>query len=127
MRVILRNPLAADGRDFRCSLTVGGEYEVLGIECDSLRLLTDDGEPILFDPECFEVIDPAEPAFWVSGFDYESERYAYPPGWGVPGFFEAWHDGITIVRDVFAEQLAAWYPGADGAVSKAKCRKRVSR
>jgi hypothetical protein len=108
---VLRNPLAADGRDFRHSLTVGGEYEVLGIECGSLRLLTDRGEPVLFDPECFEVTDPTEPAFWVSPFPGEAERYAYPPGWGVPGFFEAWHDGVAIVRELFAAQLAAWYPG----------------
>ena len=112
MRVVLRNPHAADGRDFRHALTVGGEYEVLGIECGSLRLLTDDGEPVLFDAECFEVIDPTEPAFWVNPCLGECERYAYPPGWGVPGFFEAWHDGVAVVREVFAEQLAAWYPGA---------------
>jgi hypothetical protein len=112
MRVVLRNPHAADGRDFRHSLTVGGEYEVLGIECDSLRLLTDDGQPVLFDPECFEVVDPAEPPFWVSVLGDEGERYAYPPGWGVPGFFEAWHDRVEVVREVFAQQLAAWYPEA---------------
>jgi hypothetical protein len=35
----------------------------LGIECDSFRLLTDRGEPALFDPECFEITDRAEPAF----------------------------------------------------------------
>ena len=110
MRVVLRNPHAAAGRDFRRSLAVGREYEVLGIECDSLRLLTDRGEPVLFDPECFEVTDPSEPPFWVERFREEAERYAYPPGWGVPGFFEAWHDGVEVVRQLFAEQLAAWYP-----------------
>jgi hypothetical protein len=29
VRVVLRNPLVADERDYRHSLTVGGEYEVL--------------------------------------------------------------------------------------------------
>ncbi len=110
MRVVLRNPLAADGSDYRYSLTVGREYEVLGIECDSFRLLTNYSEPILFDPACFEVMDSTEPAFWVSTVGDEGERYAYPPGWGVPGFFEAWHDEVKVVRRVFAEQLAAWYP-----------------
>jgi hypothetical protein len=108
----LRNPHAVDGRDFSHSLTVSGEYEVLEVEADSLRLLTDGGEPVLFDPECFEVVDPAEPSFWISVVGDEGERYAYPPGWGVPGFFEAWHDGVEVIREVFAEQLAAWYPGA---------------
>jgi len=110
VRVVLRNPHAADGRDFWHSLTVGREYEVLGIKSDALRLLTDKGEPVLFDSECFEVTDSSEPAFWVSVLGDEGERYAYPPGWGVPGFFEAWHDGLEIVRRVFAEQLRAWYP-----------------
>ncbi len=114
MRVVLRNPFAEDGRDFRHSLTVGGAYEVLGIEGDSLRLINDCGEPVLYDPECFEVIDPTEPEFWVEAFAEEAERYAYPPGWGVPGFFEAWHDDDMIVRRVFAEQLAYWYSGAIG-------------
>ena len=110
MRVVLSNPHASDGADLRHSLTVGGEYEVLGIECDAFRLLTDDGEPVLFDAGCFDVIDPAEPAFWASATGDDGERYAYPPGWGVPGFFEAWHDGSAVVRRVFAEQLAHWYP-----------------
>lgn len=109
MRVVLRNPHAADGRDLRHSLTVGGEYEVLGIECNSFRLLTDHGEPVLFDPECFEVTDPSEPPFWVSELDDEGNRYAYPPGWGLPGFFEDWHDGVVIVQRQFAEQLTARY------------------
>jgi hypothetical protein len=114
MKVLLRNQIAPDGRHL-WSLTVGQEYEVLGIECDSYRLLDDTGEPVLFEPECFEVTDPNEPAFWVSEFGEAGERYAYPPGWGVPGFFEAWHDGVELVRRVFAAQLAAWHPEVEDA------------
>src|SRR4051794_20555949 len=77
---------------------VSREYMVLGIEAGDYRLLDDDVEPVLFDPACFEVIDPMEPAFWVSEFGEEGERYAYPPGWGVPGFFEGWHDRVEVVR-----------------------------
>ena len=110
MRVALRNPDAPDGRRF-WSLTVGREYEVLGISGDNYRLLDDKGEPILFDPACFEVTDAREPAFWVSEHGEEGERYAHPPGWGVPGFFEDWHDGNVTTRHIFAAQLAHWYPG----------------
>jgi hypothetical protein len=95
-------------------LTIGREYVVLGIEGDDYRLLDDIGEPILFDPSCFEVVDLQEPAFWLSQFGDQGERYAYPPGWGAPGFFEAWHDREAVVRRVFAEQLAHWYPDAAG-------------
>jgi hypothetical protein len=111
MRVVLRNRDAPDGRILR-SLTVGRVYEVLGIEADNYRLLDDTGEPILFDPVCFAVADPNEPEFWLSQFGEEGERYAYPPGWGEPGFFEDWHDGVEVVRRAFAEQLAHWYPRA---------------
>lgn len=109
MKVVLRNSIAPDGRT-HWSLTVGREYEVLGIEADSYRLLDDTGAPFLFEPVCFEVDDRREPAFWSSEIGDEGERYAYPPGWGVPGFFEAWHDGDRVIRRVFADQLAYWYP-----------------
>ena len=48
MKVRLQNPHADDGSDYRYSLTVGHEYEVLGIEADHFRLMTDKGEPILY-------------------------------------------------------------------------------
>jgi hypothetical protein len=111
MRVVLRNPVAPDGRRHG-SLTAGGEYEVLGIDGGWYRLLNDRDEPVLYEAGCFEVVDPCEPEFWVSRMDVEGERQAHPPGWGVPGFFEAWHDGHRVLREVFAEQLAAWYPEA---------------
>ena len=68
------------------------------------------GEPVLFDPQCFEIIDSQEPDFWLSKFGNEGERYSYPPGWGVPGFFEDWHDGVKVIRQIFSEQLSHWYP-----------------
>jgi hypothetical protein len=111
MRVLLRNPLAVDGRDFRHSLRVGHAYEVIGIMADDYQLVNDHGEPILYDPPCFEVVDAAEPSFWITTFGEDGERYAHPPGWGVPGFWESWHDGNALIRRVFAEQLAHWYPG----------------
>jgi hypothetical protein len=113
MRVVLRAPDTPDGRQY-ASLTVGREYVVLGIEADDYRLLNDDGEPVLFDPAYFEVADPTEPAFWVSRTGDEGERYAYPLGWDVPGFFEDWHDRVEIVRRTFASQLAHWYPDVAG-------------
>lgn len=110
MKVILRNPHAADGRDFSHSLTVGGEYEVLGIEGNFFRLLDNFGEPVLYDPENFDVVDPTEPPCWLSALGEDGERYAYPPGWSRTGFFEAWHDRNVPIRRVFAAQLRFWYP-----------------
>jgi hypothetical protein len=109
MKIVLRNPDAPDGRHVE-SLTVGSEYDVLGIECDNYRLLDDLGEPVRFDPGGFEVVDPQEPIFWVSEVGDQGERYDYPPGWRVPGFFEAWHDRDVVVQRLFVAQLTAWYP-----------------
>jgi hypothetical protein len=112
MKVVFQNPHTSDCRDFRHSLTLGGEYEVLGIEAGYYRLLNNKGEPILYDSACFDVVDQAEPVFWKSEVGDDGERYAYPPGWGVAGFFETWHDQNIIVRMLFDEQLAFWYPTA---------------
>ena len=109
MRVVLRNPSAPDGSNY-WSLTIGREYEVLGIEGDDYRLLDETGEPFLFDPTCFEVTEAREPDFWTSDCIEDGVRYAYPLGWGVPGFFEAWHDRDEVVQRLFTEQLAYWYP-----------------
>jgi len=110
VRVILRNPIAADGRDFRHSLTVGREYEVLGLCIDSYRLLNDKDEPILYDACCFEVSDAEEPAFWVSHYGEEGERYAYPTEWSRPGYFEDWQDGVPAVVTGFWRDLERLYP-----------------
>ena len=112
MKVVLRNPMAPDGRVFR-HLAIGREYEVLGIECDAYRIIDEKGEPVLFETLCFEVTDPSEPAFWQSVISDENERFAYPPGWNVPGFFEAWHEENQLIRDIFSAQLTAWYPSVN--------------
>ncbi|NWJ42275.1 MAG: hypothetical protein HXX12_15035 [Geothrix sp.] len=109
MKVLFRNHVACDGRNV-WSLSLGHEYEVLGIEAGDFRILDDRGEPILFDPLCFEVSDSQEPEFWLSKFGDEGEQYSYPPGWGVPGFFEDWHNNVKVIRQIFSAQLSHWYP-----------------
>lgn len=110
MRVILRNSFAADGRDFRHSLTVGREYEVLGLCSNSYQLLNDQDEPILYDACCFEVSDAAEPVFWVSCYGEEGERYTHPAEWGRPGYFEDWHNGVPAIVAAFWRDLERLYP-----------------
>lgn len=98
------------------SLTIGREYEVLGIEADWFRLLDDPNtkpygnDPVLFNPDCFEVTDPTEPLFWTRSVGDDGERYCYPPGWNSPGFFEDYHDGVEDVRKQFWEDLRRYYP-----------------
>lgn len=110
MRVVLRNTHATDGRDFRHSLTVGREYEVIGICADDYQLLNDRNEPAIYDACCFEVIDAAEPGFWIISHGDDSERYAHPAEWNRPGYFEDWHDGVLEVLNGFWQDLPRLYP-----------------
>ena len=83
---------------------------MIGVSADYYQLMNDYGEPIIYDPTCFTVVDSHEPEFWRFEYGTEGERYAHPPGWNVAGFFERWHDRDEIIRKVFAEQLDHWFP-----------------
>jgi hypothetical protein len=108
--VTLKTP---DGRNVW--LTIGREYDVLGIEGKYFRILTDKksdpwgNDPVLFESECFIVTDPHEPDFWECKV-VEGERYYYPPEWFEEYFFEDYHDGIEEVRKQFWSDLKRYYP-----------------
>ncbi len=83
-------------------LTVGNVYRALGIENGSLRIISDAGEPILFHPNAFEFVDPAQPAEWISVRGEDGELYAYPPELrDPPCFFEKFFDYDMRVRQKF--------------------------
>lgn len=114
MKVKPITTIAPNGR--RLSLTLGKEYEVLGIESDDYRILNDPetqpygNDPVLFEPELFEVIDSAIPGFWICTTGTDGEQYCYPPGWNEVGFFEDYHKGVDAVRRQFWEDLQRSYP-----------------
>jgi len=110
-------PITTKGPDgIVLSLTIGREYEVLGIEADWFRLLNDPdkkpygNDPVLFEPECFEIVDPTIPSFWVCTTGDDGEQYCYPPEWNEVGFFEDYHEGVETVRIQFWEDLRRYYP-----------------
>ena len=98
------------------ALTIDRIYEVLGIEADTYRMLTDPeskpygNDPVLYDPDCFRIVDPQEPDFWICQYGEDGERYCYPPEWNEVGFFEDYHDGISEVRERFWNLLKSYYP-----------------
>ncbi|MEZ6085515.1 MAG: hypothetical protein R3E58_16605 [Phycisphaerae bacterium] len=109
MRVILRNNQDPDDGRVYWSLTVGREYEVVSISADHYRIVDDTGDPYIFEPACFEVVDDNEPAFWKVSFGEGGDRYANPPEWSEPGFFEDYHDRIESVRKQFWEDHVRYY------------------
>ena len=80
------------------TLTPGNVYRVVGIEADDLRIIDDVGEPILFAPHAFDVVQADEPSNWISRRGEDGERYAYPTELSARGFFEDWHDGVPQSR-----------------------------
>lgn len=107
MKVVLKRANTTDGRVI-ISLTLGDTYEVIGIEGNEYRIVDDKREPILFDPTCFEVVDNTEPTFWVSVLE-DGVRYAYPPEWARPGFFEDYFDYQEDTRQEFWTQLDRYF------------------
>lgn len=74
-------------------LTPGQQYLVIGIEADDFRILNDKGRPYLYPRNLFKLVDPHEPADWLTEFGEDGERYAYPPPLNHSGFFEDFFDG----------------------------------
>jgi hypothetical protein len=114
MRVIPIIQVNQEGN--KLSLTLGREYEVLGIEADMYRILTDEtaapwpSDPVLYEPDCFRIIDRTEPEFWQCTTGEDGERYCYPPEWSEVGFFEDYHDGLQPARSIFWEGVKQYYP-----------------
>lgn len=69
-------------------LSTGHRYAVIGIEADDYRILNDWGDPCLYPASLFTVIDDQHPIDWVEEVGDDGERYAYPPAFNRPGFFE---------------------------------------
>jgi hypothetical protein len=74
-------------------LTPGKEYEVIGLDHESFRVLDDKGEPILFLKSLFSVIDDRIPEDWIWERYSSDEFYANPPELHEPGFYEDFFDG----------------------------------
>ncbi|MBB1126447.1 hypothetical protein [Thiospirillum jenense] len=91
-------------------MSEGRQYFVLGIEADAYRILNDSGNPYLYEPALFDVIDNREANDWITEFGEEGERYAYPPLLNVSGFFEDYFDRkpeqISIFWSVVNQHLA---------------------
>ena len=83
------------------NLTFGQPYVVIGIEADHLRILNNAGRPFIYPPDLFSLIDPEEPADWITELGDDGERYSYPPPLNKSGFFEDFFDQKAKVVATF--------------------------
>ncbi len=91
------------------NLSINKNYEVIGIEGDFYRILSDENEPCLYSPECFDVVNVNKPRFWVTEIGEDGEEYSYPQSWHGVGFFEDYFDGIKHVVDQFWKDYKKYY------------------
>lgn len=86
------------------------KYIVIGIEGDWYRLISEQGEPILFSPECFEIIDPTEPSFWITYYDKEcGGKYSKPERWSRPYFIDDYFNSKPPVVEEFWKDCRELY------------------
>jgi hypothetical protein len=92
------------------SLSIGKNYEVIGIEGNEYRIICDtDKNPYLYPPDCFEIIDNRKPSFWITELGEDGEEYSYPPDWNQVGFFEDYFDEIKEVQEKFWNDYKEYY------------------
>lgn len=106
-------------------LTPNTEYFVLGVHNEYIRVISDDGEPILYPKQLFDVSDLLIPPNWQFCEGSESDYYLQHHKTAMPGFFEDYFcsDGDIdaqvnaqrVVRDVLREALE-WGQEADRLV-----------
>lgn len=89
----------------RHRLTPGMDYRVIGIECNDYRILNDDGDPVLYPPQLFDITDATEPADWISTVE-DGCRYAYSTEFNEGGFWEDYHDKVPEAVERFNRYMA---------------------
>ncbi len=84
-------------------ITIGKEYNVLGIEYDDYRIMNDDNEPILYEPYIF---DGSIPESWIKVDCGDGDYSMYPPEFlDPPYFFEMYFDRDSNVIKAFNDYL----------------------
>src|SRR5690349_12693430 len=97
---------ALGSTDKHKGLTPGREYVVIGVDHTSYRIVDDDADPVLYEKEYFEVVEPSIPVSWVRQ-DYDDGQYFIdPPELSGRGFYEAWHDRDEKARSLFASSYS---------------------
>ena len=90
-------------------MEIGRVYEVIGVEADCYRILNDSNQPLLYNPNQFEIVSSREPDFWVTEYGEDGERYSYPASWSHAGFFEDFHDNVSSVVNQFWSEYRQLY------------------
>ena len=83
-------------------LSAGAVYDVVGLDSENFRLIDDNDQPFLYPKALFEIVDPAIPDDWVTETQ-DDEYYVDPPELAMPGFYEAYFDGVEAAVKKFED------------------------
>lgn len=117
-------------------LTELREYFVLGISQVYVRLVDDEGEPILYPKHLFEMLDHSLPPDWRFDEFEEGAYYLDPRGTAGPGFYEGYFSSGSdrvaqvaahaVVREVL-ERARGWGIEADRVVLEEELKRLLER
>ena len=78
----------------RKSLVQGHDYEVIGIDQDSLMVIDDSGEPVSYPSSFFLEAEIEVPTDWIRTEHGDGEFSCDPPELAGRGFYEDYADGL---------------------------------
>ena len=83
------------------TLTIEKHYLVIGIEGDYYRIVDDVGDPVLFNKNLFEIVDPEIPDNWVVEYDEGGDVFMCPPELSEEYIYEDYFDGVAHAVEKF--------------------------
>lgn len=84
--------------DWQLRLVIGKQYRVIEVEADDFRILDESGEPCLYPPEAFEVIDSMPDTDWVREVGEDGEVYWGPTDLRESGVWEDYFDRVESAK-----------------------------
>jgi len=95
--------LVGDSNNVIYNITPNNIYTVIGIEANWYRIIGNEGEPYLYPPQLFEIVEAGFPPNWKKTIGKNKEIYCYPPEIDRIGFFEDYFDKKEEAIAIFNE------------------------
>jgi hypothetical protein len=104
------NPITGEQEEMSSWVQIGREYVVLEVTAlpgrrVSVRIITDEGSPGLWDSVMFETVDSSVPSNWVVQVVGDGWLEMGPARWLVRGFWEEYYDREPGALSIYDDEL----------------------